>query len=76
MKIKNQKIVARCWAGISAQGLTLLAWPSSTVVQSAQASRCGARARRGGAAGQGLPTAPVQRGWWREHEDGEGRSPG
>jgi hypothetical protein len=31
--------------------------------------------RRDGAAGQGSPTAPVQRGRRREHEDGEGWLP-
>jgi hypothetical protein len=30
----------------------------------------------GGAAGQGSPAAPMQHGWRREHEDGEGKSPG
>jgi hypothetical protein len=29
-KNKNQKIAAQCWTDISAQGTTLLAWPSST----------------------------------------------
>jgi hypothetical protein len=28
MKIKNRKIAARCWTGISARGPTLLAWLS------------------------------------------------
>jgi hypothetical protein len=31
MKIKNLKITAQCWAGISARGPTLLAWPSGPV---------------------------------------------
>jgi hypothetical protein len=56
------------------------------VAQPAHASWHGARARpawspsgghaHGGAAGQGSPTAPVQCGRRREHEDGEGRSLG
>jgi hypothetical protein len=46
MKNENQKIAAQCWAGISARGPTLLAWPSGTVAQSAQASRRCASAQR------------------------------
>jgi hypothetical protein len=48
---KNRKIVAQCWAGISASGPTLLAWSNGRYDLLAHTSRrggvcmCGHRAR-------------------------------
>jgi hypothetical protein len=47
MKIENWKIAAEWWAGISAQGPTLLAWSednTARVVRVASAARCAQRA--------------------------------